>query len=693
MSDKYCILQDDLKDCGVCCLLSIIKYYHGNVSREYLKELTKTDKNGVNALNLLRAAREIGFEAYGMKGKIKDLQGITLPLIAHIMIDKKYGHFIVIYKIDIKKDKIIAMDPARGFITLSQKDLNKLSTNYFLILKPKQMIPKLVENNHFKEKLISLFIKHKMVILSIIIMSILYTIFNIVESYQFKLLFDELEITLNSDLKKIFFFLVVLLTFNNLVNFFRSRLITGVNFILDKSLVEDAYHHIIHLPYLYYKNHTNGDLVTRINDLGNIKELISNFFVSLFVDFALALLVLIIMFKINILLTIITIVGLLLYSLVTFIANYDIKDKIKENYQRSSIVNNFLIESMSSFETIKNLSLQNYICNKFNEHYSEYNLVKESLLKKIQNESFYKNCIISILNLLIMYFGIKDNSLSITSLVTFITLSNYLIQPVKNILDLELIYQNTKESIRRMKEIYNIPKEDNLYNKNKSINNLQGRIDISDVSYSYNGIDNVLKNVNIEINEGEKVLIYGNSGCGKSTLMELLIKYLDNNYEGDITIGGFDLKKININTLRENICYVSQNEYLYTNSIYENITLGKKIKYESFLDITKNLFIDEIVKNSSLNYDYLIESNGDNLSGGERARIILARALLKKANIYIFDETFSNIDIKKERKILEYIFSKFQNKTFIIISHRASNLDLFNKQILMGEELHEAKCF
>ena len=686
MSDKYCVLQDDLKDCGVCCLLSVIKYYNGNVPREYLKELTKTTKSGVNALSLLRTARELGFEAYGIKGKVKDLKDKTLPIIAHIMVNNKFGHFIVIYKIDIRKEKILAMDPAKGFINISFESFNKISTNYFLNLKPKQVIPKLVDDDSFTKKLLNTFFKYKVIILIVILMSIVYTIFNIIGSYHFKLLYDEVLITLDSDLKKVFLFLLILVLFKYLINLLRSYLISKVNFLLDKSLVMDAYCHIIHLPYLYYKNHTNGDLITRINDLGNIKELISNFFVSLLVDFVLALAVLIIMFKISTSLTLVTIVSLILYSLIVFIANYDIKNKVKENYQQASVVNNSLMESMTSFETIKNLSLQDYICNCFSRKYCDYNLLKEKLFVKINIESFFKNLILGISNLLILSFGIiflRKKIITITSLITFITLSNYLIDPIKNILDLQLLYQNTKESIRRIKEIYSIPKEDILYNRRRNIKYLQGRIDISNVSYSYNGVDKILDNVNLEINENEKVLIYGDSGCGKSTLMKLIIKYLDNNYAGNITIGGFDLSKLDIYTLRDNICYVSQNEYLYTDTVYENITLGRKIRYQDFITIAKNTFVDEIVKRSSLNYDFLVENNGENISGGEKARILIARAMLKRSSIYIFDETFSAIDIDKERQILKYLFEAYKDKTFIIISHRASNLDLFNQKILM----------
>ena len=188
------------------------------------------------------------------------------------------------------------------------------------------------------------------------------------------------------------------------------------------------------------------------------------------------------------------------------------------------------------------------------------------------------------------------------------SLSNYLIEPIRNILNLHVEYQNVKESIFRIKEVYCIPKEETIKG-NRSLDYLNGSIDVSHVSYSYNGIDKVIKDVSFTINEGERVLISGNSGSGKSTLIKLLIKYLDGNYQGNITVGGFDLKDIDIFSLRKNICYVSQNEYLYTDTVYRNITLGKRIKYDDFLKITKKVFVSEIVKNSSLGYNYVIENN------------------------------------------------------------------------------------
>ena len=311
-------------------------------------------------------------------------------------------------------------------------------------------------------------------------------------------------------------------------------------------------------------------------------------------------------------------------------------------------------------------------------------------MKNINIEERIKNLLLSINNLIIVYVGINlihNNNLSVTSLITYMSLSNYLIEPIKNILSLHIKYQNYKESFSRIKEIYNIPREQND-SKNK-IGILKGSILVNNVSYSYNGIDRIINHLSFEINDGERVLIYGKSGSGKSTIVKLLIKYLDNNYLGEIKVGGYDLKNIDLFSLRNNICYVSQNEYLYTDTIYENITLGKKIKYSQFLDLANNVYINEIIKNSVLGYNYVIENNGENISGGERKRIIIARSILQKANIYIYDESFSELDIVKERNILNYLFKIYPDKTFIVISHRFSNEDLFSKKIKVGDGEYE----
>jgi len=212
-------------------------------------------------------------------------------------------------------------------------------------------------------------------------------------------------------------------------------------------------------------------------------------------------------------------------------------------------------------------------------------------------------------------------------------------------------------------------------------NAMKGDINICNLNYSYNEEIDILRNINLKIKNGEKVIITGSSGCGKSTLVKILMKYYS--IERDkVYINNIDINDYNSS---DGINYISQNENLYTDSLYNNITLYEKCSINKFIEICKMCEIDEIVSKNRLGYNMLIEENGFNLSGGERERIVLARTLIRNFNMLIIDEGLCQLDINKERKILKNIFEKYKNKTIIVISHRLENLDLYDRKIYMKD--------
>ena len=158
----------------------------------------------------------------------------------------------------------------------------------------------------------------------------------------------------------------------------------------------------------------------------------------------------------------------------------------------------------------------------------------------------------------------------------------------------------------------------------------------------------------------------------------ILYKYY-NISRDTVYLDDYDINDYDIGNIRDNICYISQNERLYTNTVKNNILLDRDIQYEEFIKVCRFTYVDEIVDDEIFGYDKVLEENGINLSGGQRQRIILARALLKNSKIILIDEGLSEIDINLERRILKNIFNEFKNETFIIVSHRFNNMDLFDK--------------
>ena len=297
-------------------------------------------------------------------------------------------------------------------------------------------------------------------------------------------------------------------------------------------------------------------------------------------------------------------------------------------------------------------------------------------------ENLLKGLFEGIIIILILYRGftsVINNNLSLGSLITYNTLILYFLTPIKNTLDFYKEFYYIKNSLIRINNLINYKYESLDLKQNITI---RGNIHITNLNYSYNKHYSVLNNLTLDIEERSRVLILGSSGSGKSTILKLLYRYYEIG-KNMIFINNKDLLNYDVADIRNNITYVSQNEYLYTDTIKNNIILDRNIPESKFITICKLLYIDDFVKDKPLAYDYIVEENGANLSGGERQRIILARALLKESNYLFIDEGLNEIDINLERKILKNLFLYYRNKTIIIISHRTDNMDLFDNVIYL----------
>jgi ABC-type bacteriocin/lantibiotic exporter with double-glycine peptidase domain len=260
------------------------------------------------------------------------------------------------------------------------------------------------------------------------------------------------------------------------------------------------------------------------------------------------------------------------------------------------------------------------------------------------------------------------DKLSLLSLITYNSLLSYFIEPIKNIINyIPNLYQ-IKLSYIKSNEFLSIEQE-NMGEIEKFSN---GDIKYSNISYSYNDYNKVLNNVNITFKKNNHYILKGTTGSGKSTLLRMLNHNI-NDYEGNITINNINIKDYSLSTLRKNILYVSQNETLFSDTIYNNIVLNNEVSKEELNRIMKITKVDELIKKKSLRLESMLYDNGFNISGGEKQRIILARSLISKPNILILDESLSETDKKTEKYILDEIDKNFKDMTIIYITHTPNN--------------------
>ena len=392
------------------------------------------------------------------------------------------------------------------------------------------------------------------------------------------------------------------------------------------------------------------------------------------------------MFKYNIILTLISLGTYIILFTITIFLTPKKKKHIKLLSKHEDIINTYLIEGVSNVDTIKGSHLEKRLIDKFNIKYKNLleSIYKYSKFQELYN--FLKNNLNDLLTLLIYTIGsylVIKNKLSLSNLLIFEMFSNYLISSFTNILVLIENYPSYKISKDRVEELFMIDEEEFKNNYFYLPYNLTGNIIFKNLNYKV-GSKVLFENLNLEIKQGEKILLTGSSGSGKSTLMKMLLKYIETDYD-TIKISGIDINHYHLENIRSNITYVTSNEFIFNDTIRNNITLYKDYSEEDLEDIVKICSINDIIKDDSLGLDKRLEENGFNLSNGERQRIILARSLIKNTNIYIFDEALGQIDIVREKKILQSIFSKLKDKTIIVISHRSNNKKLFDRVLKLEE--------
>ncbi|AMD95784.1 peptidase domain-containing ABC transporter [Leptotrichia sp. oral taxon 847] len=692
MFKRYCcVLQKDEKDCGPACILTIAKQYNSNFSIAKLRQISGTDRNGTNLAGMIKGLDYLGFDSKAVKVEDKKIDNsVSFPIIAHIQSKNNFLHYVVVH--DVSNKRIIISDPESGIKKLSHKEFSEIWTGILLLIEPKKDFQKRNEKDNSLTRFFYVLKNQKSLLFNIFLASILYTVLGIVTSFSSKFLIDYiLKDELMTTLTVMVVGMVILEIIQMLLSIFRGYLLIFLGQRIDIAILLGYYNHVIKLPMNFFSTRKTGKITSRFSDADNINDAVAETILTLMLDVITAVTGGIIVYIQNQYLFFVSIVILLLYIVIVFSFKEILKKINNDVLENNSQLTSFIIQNINGIETIKAYDLEKNIQDETEFKYLK--VIKSSFKRsKIYNLLTFLSGVVELIgNTLIMWVGaiqVINGKLALGEMMVFNTLLGYFTNPVKNLISLQPTIQTATVSADRLGEIIDLDIEQS--DEKMIPQNLKGDIEIKGLNFRYGTRELILKNINMEIKQGEKIALVGESGSGKTTLAKLILKFYDFE-KGDININNFNLKDIDNTFLRNKISYISQDMFLFNKTIKENLMLSDEIEIDDVIELSKKVNAYEFINELPQRFDYMIEENGTNLSTGQKQRLSILRALLKKPDILIMDEATSNLDSITESAIQKTLNNPEFNMTTIIIAHRLSTIRLCDRIYVLDEgEIIEA---
>ena len=686
------VKQHDATDCAAACLAMVCLHYKKETTITQLRDLMGTDLKGTNLIGLSKCADTLGFTSQAVRvDRDNFLTDFTLPCIANVITKEGLTHFVVVFKKTRhrKIDYVIVGDPAKGLIQITLDEFYETFTGTLLLLKPNgRFVPGKAEKGKIFNRFLRLLLPHKKLFIYAIIASIILTILGIVSSLFNKILMDEiLPYKLKNPLLLVVIIFAVLAVVQTVIGFVRQWMMIYLSQKIDIPLLLGYFEHIYKLPMKFFASRKTGDIITRFSDAFTIKDIFTNIALTLIIDVAMALITGIILFNMNLQLFGIIICLTICSILLVFIFKQPYKRINEEQMQQSSVLNSQIIEGLRAVETIKGNANEDTELECIEREYIKSLRIgiKESMLSNVQGS--ISSLISTAGNLILMFFGISqviDGNLTLGSLMAFTTMASYFMDPVSRLVSLQLQIQEANISMKRLTEILDYDTEQSE-GEFTEIEKVDGDIEINNVTFRYGNRKPALSNITFKIPKGKKVALVGESGSGKSTIAKLLLKYYEPE-TGEILLNGTDINEYGNESIRKAISYVPQNVELFSKSIYDNIRVSKmNSTLEEVKQAAKEADAHEFIKKLPMQYYTYLQEAGNGLSGGEKQRIALARAFLKKSNFYIFDESTSNLDFATENIIFDMIYNKLKDKSMLIIAHRLATVKNCDQILVLDE--------
>ena len=468
--------------------------------------------------------------------------------------------------------------------------------------------------------------------------------------------------------------------FKNLFRYLALFFLTPIRNGIIHDIRMDLQKKIISLPLSFIGTKRRGDLTSRMtSDLVEIEWSIMGTLEMIFKD---PINILVFLSTLIFISPSLTVFVIILFPLAGILIGYigkNLKSSSKKGQDKLALIMSIIDENIFGIRIIKAFNAEKFINSKFRKTSEEYKKIMTGVLRRKDLSSPMSELLSTIVMVIVMWFGgqlvlAETATLSPQEFIGYILIFSQIIPPVKSLTTSYYYIQKGSAAAERVYEILNTENTIKNINNPKIIFKISDTISFNIKSFKYENND-ILKNINFNINKGEKIALVGQSGGGKSTITDLLARFYDVN-DGQITIDGINIKDIELENLRSLMGIVSQESILFNDTIFNNIKIGNlEATEKDIITAAKAAYAHDFILNCEDGYNTNIGNSGEKLSGGEKQRISIARAILKNPQILILDEATSSLDSESEKLVQNALTNLMQSRTTLVIAHRLSTIE------------------
>lgn len=624
-------------------------------------------------LDLVNAAKKLGFKAIGASGEYEDLIKEKTPTIAHVVIDDTLNHFVVVYK--IKPKRIFLADPGKGKYWLAKDEFLKIwKSKAVVLLQPEKELFKR-ETPNWYNWIFEYIKKEETWVYQSLFLGVVYTLLGLATAIIVQLLLD--KFIPEKNIQKIIYsgvFLTVVLIVKSFAGYFRQRFLIILNRNVNTKINADFLEHLFKLPKKFFDTRKIGDITARMNDAIRIQRAILQIVGVSLIDVLVIIGSFGLMFYFSSMLALLSLALVPIYALVLLLSVKKLKNEQNEVMKGYALVESTYFDSLKGIDEIISFDTAHSYSAKNKYFFKDYQERVKMLGFTQTNLSLFAGVFSSLIVVALLVPGaiwVVEGKFLLGEMMAAYSLLANILPAVNRFVDANIVLQESSIASTRLMDMILIDAEKSEGKLQFVMNN---SLSIKNGSFSWNGRNYLFQNINISIEKGKVTSLWGSSGAGKSTIVQLLQRKYKLN-SGNLFVDNINAEKISLTEYRKNIGVVPQTIKIFNGTILENVLLGRDIKDYAIVE-KRIIEIGLLPFYQRFKYGLatIIGENGRELSGGEKQLISITRALLNKPKALVIDEGLSGIDIELEKIIFDVIKDYSKENAVLLITHNMNSI-------------------